>query len=209
MPQRRRPWLVTRETPALRHMAELCDILRRAVHAVAQAAAVSGMERDRLERELTELDSSATAALMSCLTALRSAYVTPLPRQDLYLLAGGLHTAVHRVVGAGVLVQRAGLEELPSPALDLLETLGRQAEHLRDGIGQLRDLDALEDTWMQLERGARRMDRVMVEWLADLGRDLLQRDFNRQREVAWALQSALSALDRVNTELGVVLVRES
>jgi len=49
----------------------------------------------------------------------------------------------------------------------------------------------------------------MVDWLAELGRDLLQRDFNRQREVAWALQSALESLAGVNTQLGVVLVRES
>ena len=39
--------------------------------------------------------------------------------------------------------------------------------------------------------------------------DLLQREFNRQREVAWALQSAMEALRDVNTHLGAILVRES
>ncbi|UBH24828.1 hypothetical protein KW076_01100 [Micrococcus porci] len=202
-------WLVTRDSPALGHLTDLCDTLGRAVRAVAQAVAADGSERDRVERDLSALDAAATAALMAFLTALRSAYVTPVPRPDLYRLADGVKTAAHRVVGAGVLVHRADLDALPRNAVELLETLGRQAELLAHGTRQLRDLDALEDTWMQLERGIRRMERLMVDWLAALGTDLLQRDYNRQREIASALRDAVLALDRVNTDLGVVLVRES
>ena len=81
----RMPWLVTRDTPALRHMADLAEALHRSVHLVAQVAGTRGPEADRAARELEELDSSSSATLMAFLTALRSAYVTPLPRQDLYL----------------------------------------------------------------------------------------------------------------------------
>jgi len=205
----RMPWPVTRDTPALRHIVDLAEALRRSVHLVAQVAGARGPEADRTARELEDLDAASTASLMSFLTALRSAYVTPLPRQDLYRLAGGVHAATQRVVSAGVLIQRADLEHLPEHALDVLETVGRQAELLGRSTTELRDLDALETTWMQLLRASRRTERIMVQWLADLGMDLLQRDFNRQREVAWALQSALEALGRVNTDLGMVLVRES
>ena len=205
----RMPWLVTRDTPALRHMADLAEALHRSVHLVAQVAGTRGPEADRAARELEELDSSSSATLMAFLTALRSAYVTPLPRQDLYRLASGVHATTRRVVSAGVLIQRADLEELPTHALDVLETVGRQAELLARGAAEMRDLDALEATWMQLLRASRRTERIMVEWLADLGMDLLQRDYNRQREVAWALHAALEALSRVNMALGMVLVRES
>ncbi|MFL0536171.1 hypothetical protein ACH0BW_09925 [Micrococcus luteus] len=205
----RMPWLVTRDTPALRHMADLAEALHRAVHLVAQVAGTRGPEADRAARELEELDSSSSATLMAFLTALRSAYVTPLPRQDLYRLASGVHATTRRVVSAGVLIQRADLEELPTHALDVLETVGRQAELLARGAAEMRDLDALEATWMQLLRASRRTERIMVDWLADLGMDLLQRDYNRQREVAWALHAALEALSRVNMDLGMVLVRES
>ncbi|EFD50851.1 hypothetical protein [Micrococcus luteus] len=205
----RMPWLFTRDTPALRHMADLAEALHRSVHLVAQVAGTRGPEADRAARELEELDSSSSATLMAFLTALRSAYVTPLPRQDLYRLASGVHATTRRVVSAGVLIQRADLEELPTHALDVLETVGRQAELLARGAAEIRDLDALEATWMQLLRASRRTERIMVEWLADLGMDLLQRDYNRQREVAWALHAALEALSRVNMDLGMVLVRES
>lgn len=205
----RMPWLVTRDTPALRHMADLAEALHRSVHLVAQVAGTRGPEADRAARELEELDSSSSATLMAFLTALRSAYVTPLPRQDLYRLASGVHATTRRVVSAGVLIQRADLEGLPTHALDVLETVGRQAELLARGAAEMRDLDALEATWMQLLRASRRTERIMVEWLADLGMDLLQRDYNRQREVAWALHAALEALSRVNMDLGMVLVRES
>lgn len=192
----RMPWLFTRDTPALRHMADLAEALHRSVHLVAQVAGTRGPEADRAARELEELDSSSSATLMAFLTALRSAYVTPLPRQDLYRLASGVHATTRRVVSAGVLIQRADLEELPTHALDVLETVGRQAELLARGAAEMRDLDALEATWMQLLRASRRTERIMVEWLADLGMDLLQRDYNRQREVAWALHAALEALPR-------------
>lgn len=202
-------WLVTRDSPALRHMADLAETLGRAVRTVAQSAAATGADRSRVERDLYELDSAAAASLMAFLTGMRSAYVTPVPRPDLYRLADGVTTAAHRVVGAGLLVHRADMSLLPRHALELLETMERQAELLALATRQLRDLDALEDTWMQLERGVRRMDRIMVLWLSDLGMDLLQRDYNRHREVAAALDSAVAALRRVNTDLGVVLVRES
>ena len=205
----RMPWPVTRDTPALRHIVDLAEALRRSVHLVAQVAGARGPEADRTARELEDLDAASTASLMSFLTALRSAYVTPLPRQDLYRLAGGVHAATQRVVSAGVLIQRADLEHLPAHALDVLETVGRQAELLGRSTTELRDLDALEATWMQLLRASRRTERIMVQWLADLGMDLLQRDYNRQREVAWALHAALEALSRVNMDLGMVLVRES
>ena len=203
-----RTWMFC-DTPALRHMADLAEALHRSVHLVAQVAGTRGPEADRAARELEELDSSSSATLMAFLTALRSAYVTPLPRQDLYRLASGVHATTRRVVSAGVLIQRADLEELPTHALDVLETVGRQAELLARGAAEMRDLDALEATWMQLLRASRRTERIMVEWLADLGMDLLQRDYNRQREVAWALHAALEALSRVNMDLGMVLVRES
>ena len=91
----------------------------------------------------------------------------------------------------------------------MLETIVRQSELLTEATGQLRDLDALEETWIQLTRASRRTDRVLVQWLASLGEHLLQREFNRQREVAWALQSAIEALRDVNTHLGAILVRDA
>lgn len=205
----RRTWLTTRDTPALLHLADLAGALGRAVHTVAQSPGSEGRARDTVENELSDLDAAASTSLMAFLTALRSAYVTPLPREDLYLLASGVHHAVQRVVAAGLLVHHGHMDELPSEALDMLETVGRQSELLAEATGQLRDLDALEETWIQLTRASRRTDRVLVQWLASLGEDLLQREFNRQREVAWALQSAMEALRDVNTHLGAVLVRES
>lgn len=205
----RRTWLTTRDTPALLHMADLAGTLGRSVHTVAQSPVSEGPARDAVDRDLSDLDASASASLMAFLTALRSAYVTPLPREDLYLVASGIHHAVQRVVAAGILVHHGHMDELPADALDMLETIGRQSELLTDATGQLRDLDALEETWIQLTRASRRTDRVLVQWLASLGEDLLQREFNRQREVAWALQSAIEALREVNTHLGAILVRES
>ncbi|MDO5634005.1 MAG: hypothetical protein Q4G34_03910 [Micrococcus sp.] len=209
MSSQRIPWLTTRDTPALRHMVELAKTLEQCVRVVAQAPGSDGADADTIDRELADLDAAASASLMSFLTALRSSYVTPLPRPDLYILASGVHAATQRVVGAGVLIHHASLADLPAQALDLLETIGRQAELLRQVPSQLRDLDTLEETWMNLLRASRRTDRVLVQWLAALGDDLLQRDFNRHREIAWGLESAMNALRSVNTHIGTVLVRES
>jgi uncharacterized protein len=201
--------LLAPDPASLGHLAALAVGMRAAVDRVAQLMAASTAHTEDADEELTRIDTEATARHMALLTSLRSAFITPLPRQDLYLLAEGLNDAVEKVCNAGILIIFTEQYRLPPEPLDILEILGRQADLFRDATGQFRDLDDLEETWIQLQRLSKRSERLMTQWIAGMTDDLLQRNYNRQREVAHVLNAAIASVRRVIAHVGSILVRES
>ncbi|GAA4767488.1 hypothetical protein [Citricoccus nitrophenolicus] len=201
--------LLAPDTASLDHLAALAEGLGSAVHQVAQLMGASKATTAEFDTGLKDIDSAATAHHMALLTSLRSSYITPLPRQDLYLLADGLNNAVERVCNAGLLIMATEQFRLPAEAMDILENLGRQAELLEEAVTQFRDLDGLEETWMQLQRNSKRAERVMIEWVSSMTGDLLQRSYNRQREAAHAVDAAIVAVRQITVHVGSILVQES
>ncbi|MEW1980374.1 hypothetical protein AB0333_05505 [Citricoccus sp. NPDC079358] len=201
--------LLAPDTASLEHLAALAEGLGAAVHQVAQLMGSSKTAAEEVRSRLSEIDSEASGRHMALLTSLRSSFITPLPRQDLYLMADGLNNAVEKVCNAGLLIVSTEQYRLPAEAMDILETLGRQAELLQEATAQFRTLDALEETWIQLQRNSKRAERVMVEWVAGMTGDLLQRSYNRQREAAHAVDAAILAVRQITVHVGSVLVQES
>jgi uncharacterized protein Yka (UPF0111/DUF47 family) len=201
--------LLAPDPASLEHLAALAQGMRDGVDRVAQLMAASTAHAAGADQELTLIDTEATARHMALLTSLRSAFITPLPRQDLYLLADGLNDAVEKVCNAGILIIFTEQYRLPEAPLDILEILGRQADLFKDATGQFRELDELEDTWIQLQRLSKRAERLMTQWVAGMSDDLLQRNYNRQRETAHALNAAIASVRQLIAHLGSILVRES
>ncbi|MFC0248932.1 hypothetical protein ACFFIO_10520 [Citricoccus parietis] len=201
--------LLAPDTASLEHLAALADGLGAAVHQVAQLMGSSTAAAEEVSTRLSEIDSESSVRHMALLTSLRSSFITPLPRQDLYLMADGLNNAVEKVCNAGLLIVSTEQYRLPAEAMDILETLGRQAELLQEATAQFRTLDALEETWIQLQRNSKRAERVMVEWVSGMTGDLLQRSYNRQREAAHAVDAAILAVRQITVHVGSVLVQES
>ncbi len=201
--------LLAPDAASVEHLSSLADGLGSAVDLVAQVMGASQGTAAEIEAGLQEIDATAGSHHMALLTSLRSSYITPLPRQDLFRLADSLNHAVETVCNAGVLIVATGQFHLPTHAMDILENLGRQAELLGEAMTQFRDLDSLEETWIQLQRNSKRAERVMVDWIAGMTDDLLQRSYNRQREAAHAVESATAAVRQVTVHLGRILVQES
>jgi uncharacterized protein len=201
--------LLAPDTASLEHLAALADGLGAAVDQVAQLMGATPSTAADIDAELAGIDTEATARHMALLTSLRSSFITPLPRQDLYLLADGLNNAVEKVCNTGILIIAMEQYRLPAEAMDILENLGRQAELLKDATAQFRDFDALEETWIQLQRNSKRAERVMTQWVSGMTGDLLQRSYNRQREAAHAVDTAIAAVRQITVHVGSILVRES
>lgn len=197
------------DTASQEHLAALAESLGAAVDRVAQLLGSSAEQSADLETALNAIDMDATSRHMALMTTLRSTFISPLPRQDLYQISDALNHAVEQVCNAGLLIRATGQYRLPSAAMDLLEILGRQAELTEVAVGQLRDLDAMEETWIQMQRAAKRAERILSTWIAGMTGDLLQRTYQHQREIAHALEVALATLRGLVSHLGRVLVRES
>lgn len=197
------------DTDSLLHLTALAEALRSAVDRVAQLMGSSPEDSDDLDVELARIDADATTRHMRLMTSLRSAFITPLPRQDLYIYSDGLNHAVEQVCNAGLVIRATEQYRLPPEAMDLLEIFARQADLLQDAASQFNTLDELEETWIQLQRAGKRAERILTRWVTSMTGDLLQRSYNRQREVAHALAAVQATLRQVTVHLGRVLVRES
>ncbi|MFC7401463.1 hypothetical protein [Citricoccus sp. GCM10030269] len=201
--------LLAPDTASLEHLAALAESLGSALDHVAQLMGASPTTAAEVEAKLAGLDSESTSRHMALLTSLRSSFITPLPRQDLYAVADGLNNAVQKVCNAGLLIIATEQFRLPSEAMDILENLGRQAELLQEATSQFRSFDELEETWIQLQRNSKRAERFMTQWVAGMTGDLLQRSYNRQRESAHAIEAVIVAVRQITVHVGSILVQES
>ena len=78
-----------------------------------------------------------------------------------------------------------------------------------DATEKLTQLDALESTWMHLERLTHQAQRALVTWRLTDADELLARHYYRQQEVARSLESTFVTIREFSTQLGRILVRDS
>jgi hypothetical protein len=162
-----------------------------------------------LDAQLDNLNERASRTQITLLTALRSAYLTSLPREDLYLLGTWINRAVEAVSITGTIIHATRQYRLPARAGDVLEILTRQADLVLDTTGQLSQPDDLESTWVHLERLTHQAQRALVTWRLTDADELLARHYYRQQEVARSLEATFMTIREFSTQLGRILVRDS
>ena len=118
------------------------------------------------------------------LTHMRTSFVNPLPREDMYALSRYLNEAMEKLDAAAELVSLYKLERLPRRAADQLEIISRQAELTVDAMRKLNNLDDLEDYWIEILRLAKRAERTHRVWVADMLNDMKSAQYARNRDVA-------------------------
>ncbi len=187
----------------------LAKLLVESVDLIAQMFGASPETGTELDAKLDNLNARASRNTSSMLTALRSSYLTPLPREDLYLLGTWINRAVEAVTITGTIIHATRQYRLPARAGDVLEILTRQADLVQDAAEQLDQADDLESTWMHLERLTHQAQRALVTWRLTDADELLARHYYRQQEVARSLDSTFMTIREFCTQLGRILVRDS
>lgn len=187
----------------------LARLLVESVDLVTQMFGASPETGTELDAQLDNLNASASKNQMTMLTALRSSYLTTLPREDLYLLGTWINRAVEAVAVTGTIIHATRQYRLPSRVGDVLEILTRQADLVLDATGQVSHLDQLESTWMHLERLTHQAQLALVTWRLTDAYELLARHYYRQQEVARSLEATFMTIREFSTQLGRILVRDS
>lgn len=191
------------------HVRTLAKLLVESVDLVTQMFGASPESGAELDAQLDNLNARASKAQTSMLTALRSTYLTPLPRQDLYLLGTWINRAVEAVTITGTIIHATRQYRLPARAGDVLEILTRQADLVTEISAQLGQPDDMESTWMHLERLTHQAQRALVTWRLTDADELLARHYYRQQEVARSLEATFLTIREFSTQLGRILVRDS
>ncbi len=190
----------------------LSSMSQQLVLGVRSMSAILGAETrdyDQLAEELHQYEAKSTDLHYALLTSMRTSFVNPLPREDLYAMSRLLGEAMEKLDGAAELISLYKLSKLSRRATEQLEVISRQAELTSEAMRHLNVLDDLEDYWIEVLRLAKRAERTHRIWCSELLADHKPLVYARHRDIANQLVDVTKDIRKVATHVGAILVKES
>ncbi|MDZ5078165.1 nuclease PIN [Nesterenkonia sp. HG001] len=198
-----------RHSQAVELLTDIGREVRTGVNLLSQLLGMPAADRRPLRDELIGLEGTAMDLHFNLMTHIRSVFLTPLPREDIYALSRLLNRTLEHVVAAGDLIIARESLTLPRQSSDQLETLGRQVDLTVDALARLDDFDHLEEYWIQIQRLTKQANRTHREWLTSSDSAFQPNIALQQAQIATAMLQAVESLRKVSTTAGSIMVRES
>lgn len=190
-------------------LTDIAQEVRSGVGLLGQLLGVSATERASQRQKLLGLEGRVMDLHFNLMTQIRSVFLTPLPREDIYAISQQMNRTMEYVVGAGdLLLQRTTLQ-LPAQAAEMVESLGRQTELTDIAMRRLDDFDHLEGYWKQLQRLTKQANRTHREWVTSADSAFQPNIALQQSQLADQILAAVHAQRGVATICGSIMVRES
>lgn len=192
----------------INQLRDLAALIHESVEVVAEMIG-NDSEREELVRRLSATETKASDLHHTILTHLRTNFLSPLPREDMYTFARLLHEAMEVLRGAGELINALGSTPLSPRASEQLELMGQLGELANGSLRQLHHLDDLEDNWLQMVHLSKRMSRTHLVWSIEISSFSKASTMHRHQLVANQLNEACNVMRQFADHLGRVLVKES
>ncbi len=197
------------ETAGLDTLARMADQLLAGTHTLAELLGASRADFPALAEIMRQHEGASTADFATLLTTMRTSFINPLPREDLYALGRLLNETSEILTGAAELIELYGLDRVSQRAGDQLEILSRQVELTVAAMKALNDLDSLEDYWLEVLRLAKRADHTHRVLIAELLENHSPTSFAKYRMLADQFAAASKQMRSVATQVGSIIVKES
>ena len=201
--------LFPQESAGLNLLAQLARQIVLATGTLSEILGAPATENERLVEDMHNHEAKCAELHFALLTHMRTTFVSPLPREDMYALSRYLNEAMEKLDAAAELVSLYKLDRLPKRAADQLEIISRQAELTVDAMRNLDNLDDLEDYWIEILRLAKRAERSHRVWVADMLNEMKSARYARTRDIADELVGVTRDMRRIATQVGSIIVKES
>lgn len=201
--------LFPQEPAGLNLLAQLARQIVLATGTLSEILGAPASENERLVEDMHNHEAKGAELHFALLTHMRTTFVSPLPREDMYALSRYLNEAMEKLDAAAELVSLYKLDRLPKRAADQLEIISRQAELTVDAMRNLDNLDDLEDYWIEILRLAKRAERSHRVWVADMLNEMKAARYARTRDIADELVGVTRDMRRIATQVGSIIVKES
>lgn len=197
------------ETAGLETLAHMADQILAGTGTLAELLGAGRADFPNLAETMRQHEAASTADFATLLTTMRTSFINPLPREDLYALSRLLNETSEILTGAAELIELYNLDRIPPRAVDQLEIISRQAELTVAAMKALNDLDSLEDYWLEVLRLAKRADHTHRVLVAELLENHSVTSFAKYRILADQLAAASHQMRAVATQVGSIIVKES
>lgn len=201
--------LFPQENAGLELLSSMAQQLVIGVRTMSRILGAPPEDYDALAEELHQAEGTSTEMHFALLTSMRTSFINPLPREDLYAISRLLGEAMEKLDGAAELIALYRLSKLSRRASEQLEVITRQAELTAEAMRQLTDLNELEDYWIEIVRLSKRAERTHRIWCSELMHDHKPLVYARHRDVAEQLIDATKDIRKVATHVGAIIVKES
>lgn len=201
--------LFPQENAGLDLLSQMASQVSLGVQTLSEILGAAKHDFEQLAEHMHQHEAKSTDLHYALMTSMRTSFINPLPREDMYTLSRYLNEAMEKLDGAAELITLYELDRLSGRATEQLEVISRQAELTVQAMQQLGDLDGLEDYWLEVLRLAKRAERTHRIYAFELLNDHKAIAYARHRDVANQLVDVTKEMRRVATHVGSIIVKES
>lgn len=201
--------LFPQETQALALLSDMAQLVVDQTSAISRMMGSPVDEHEEIFEQAQATEGRSTDLFFALMTSVRSSFVTPLPRSDLYILARHLNTAAEDLTGATHAIRIHALSQFPDRASDLLDLIQRQAALTAEAMRHLSDLEGLDEYWIEVLRMSKQAARTSELYQAHLMDRLKPGAYLRTALFTAKLDAASRSMRSVATEVGRILAQES
>jgi uncharacterized protein len=167
-------------------------------------------DRETTAKRMREAEHDCDETTHRIIRRVNSTFVTPLDREDIYRLAGGIDDVMDFMEEAVDLVVLYGVRTLPAETTVQVEVLRSAADLTARAMPRLRTMSNLADYWTEINRLEDAGDRSYRRIQADLfNGDHAALEVLKLKDIVDSLEAAIDAFESVANILEQMAVKES
>ncbi|OKL54260.1 phosphate transport regulator [Bowdeniella nasicola] len=191
-------------------LTESAECLVRGSEILVQILNADMADRKTLAGQLHDVENDADACAHKLFRKLNQTFVTPLDRDDLYLLAANMDDCMDYMNEAGDLIVLYKIGELPNRVVAQVNVLQRCAELTAEAAPRLRSMDSLRDYWVEINRLENEADREYRRLLADIfDHEDDPKRIIKLKDISTSLERGVDAFERLANAVETIAVKES